>query len=780
MKWFKLHPEWLANACRDLAGSSDYQQVRQCLGNALASTGYVLVRLNKLAKHPVLVVFPDATPYSPPVVYLLEAVLSEADLAQVANASLRDLATLIAPKVKWHFRRHQNADGSLCLIEGDHLYAEKPELLSVSDVLQRVRDWLAGLSTGRLPPDSPEVDFYAHYPRRAEAIHFLVPDPFYGRDTCAGMFVATKPCLLNHSLRDMYLIVGTIGTDAGGVCHPPVVLEGAQEQLFAKAPDLVKALAADQLMTDLANGIIVGYWLTVEAEPSVFADVEQMASAISPGAPDQGVARLASLVKVPLVRCQTPIHLGLRYPSRRGDLEWQVLQLARPSGMAGLVTPSVDDLAEQFRRHEITAVRTTPFTETGFHRRNEGRAPRAKLRSVRVSVIGCGAVGSEVADSLSKAGVGRITLVDQGLLHPNNVVRHVLGLNASEFPKTIAMQMQMLLHNPFSLVDPQQIDIRTHDIKDYLADDAIGVSSLADDNIEALLNEQAVMDNKVIFYVRSIRGGKAGRIFRVIPGRDACKCCLALYAGAHDPSFPAVAPDPSLPTITNECNNPIRPASAADLKLLAAFASGIVLDHLQGRISVVNHWVWTSEPLAGFSQPLPNGGIHGALHGSFLPPHRSCSVCAPEDPMRVELRREVRDFIQRESAASGDVETGGVLVGKRTRGVGVVVTVACGPGPKAVRSRDEFRRDVAYCQRFLEAAAKERGDDGLYVGEWHYHPHGPAHPSNQDLRSLSEIAEQPEYLTERPILLIVGRDGGVGCTVHPFSKRHYPVTWSDA
>jgi len=146
----------------------------------------------------------------------------------------------------------------------------------------------------------------------------------------------------------------------------------------------------------------------------------------------------------------------------------------------------------------------------------------------------------------------------------------------------------------------------------------------------------------------------------------------------------------------------------------------------------------------------------------------------------VAVNPEVRDFIRRESGASGEVETGGVLVGKRTKGVGVVVTGASGPGPKAVRSRCEFRRDVAHCQRFLDEAAKEQGDAGLYIGEWHYHPHGPTHPSNQDIRSLSEIAEQPEYLTERPVSLIVGPDGGIGCTVHPFNKRHYPVTLRDA
>jgi integrative and conjugative element protein (TIGR02256 family) len=335
-------------------------------------------------------------------------------------------------------------------------------------------------------------------------------------------------------------------------------------------------------------------------------------------------------------------------------------------------------------------------------------------------------------------------------------------------------------HNPFSLVEPKFIDIRTHDIKDYLADDTIGVSSLADDNLEAFLNEQAVINNKTIFYVRSLRGGKAGRIFRIIPGHDACTHCLALYADDSSSIFPVVPPDPELPTITNECNNPIRPASAADLKLMAAFASNILLDHLQGQTSEANHWVWISEPVDGFPQPVFNGGIKSALHESFLPPHKLCPICSTEDPMPVAIDPKVREFIQEECRASGEIETGGVLVGKRTWNDGVVVTSASGPGPKAVQSQNEFHRDVAFCQEFLQDSAEKLNDAGLYVGEWHYHPNGSTNPSNQDIRSLSEIAEQPQYLTERPISIIVGKDRSIGCTVHPFNKRFYHVTLSDA
>lgn len=321
MKWFKRHREWLEAACRDLATSSDYQQQHQHLGNVLASSGSILVRLNKLVKHPALVVFPDATPYVPPVVYLMQEVLSEDDLTQVADTWPRVNKELIPGKVEWYYKRHQNPDGSLCIIEGDHLYADRPELFAVRDVIKRVRDWLAGLSTGRMPPDSPEVDFYAHYPYRVEEIHFLVPELFFNLDTIEGLFVAMRPDLLTHALRSMYFIGGTIGADAGGISHPPIVVKDEQQHLFAELPDLISELAAGKLVTDQEKGIIVGYWLTVNTEPIVFADVAQIAEAVSPDTPEQGITSLVRLVRDPLVRCEKHIHLGLRFPNRRGDLE---------------------------------------------------------------------------------------------------------------------------------------------------------------------------------------------------------------------------------------------------------------------------------------------------------------------------------------------------------------------------------------------------------------------------------------------------------------------------
>lgn len=53
-----------------------------------------------------------------------------------------------------------------------------------------------------------------------------------------------------------------------------------------------------------------------------------------------------------------------------------------------------------------------------------------KYSSSHVAVIGCGSVGSEIADALASSGVGKLTLVDYDVYDVENTFRHALGKDA--------------------------------------------------------------------------------------------------------------------------------------------------------------------------------------------------------------------------------------------------------------------------------------------------------------------------------------------------------------
>lgn len=402
------------------------------------------------------------------------------------------------------------------------------------------------------------------------------------------------------------------------------------------------------------------------------------------------------------------------------------------------------------------------FTEEYFHMRNKGRADRGILKNACVSLIGCGALGSEISDCLSKAGIGKVLLIDKEEFKTHNAVRHCLGINRVSFPKVLGLAEYLILHNPFVSVELKGVDILKCSLKEILPEGLIGISTIADDNIESYLNEKAVEDNKIVFYCRALRGGKAARIFRVKPKEDACKNCLSLYHNEKNELFVNIEEDESLPAITNECNNPVRPASAADLKLVASLAARIVIEYVQGKNIDRNHWIWSSESIDKMKLDQSTWGI---VHSKFIPPHPDCPICQKLENKEIFIIKETYEYIKKE-VNNSRVETGGILIGHITEKGKYIIMRATGPGPKATKTSSSFIKDDEYCQKELEKAMAELGSKGIYLGEWHYHPSGSNTHSGIDIKSLTEIAKQDNYRIEWPILIILSPRLECALTIH--------------
>lgn len=60
-----------------------------------------------------------------------------------------------------------------------------------------------------------------------------------------------------------------------------------------------------------------------------------------------------------------------------------------------------------------------------------------------VAIIGCGAIGSHIADLLFRSGVHRITLIDPERLRPGNIIRHLADNSLVGLPKTVAVKAEL-------------------------------------------------------------------------------------------------------------------------------------------------------------------------------------------------------------------------------------------------------------------------------------------------------------------------------------------------
>ena len=767
MYWFSRHTNWLCKETTELSRNSIYGEDYQFIDKTLISTGCIKVHKTKTEYYPILIIYPEATPYIPPNIYILNTVLDEDTSRKYSTLPPEEIRKCIQSNVKFFNRRHQNGDGSICFIETGDLHSDLTEFYPIKKIINRLRVWLSG----KIPKDSREVELFYHFKNRANDIKYLVPDLFFNAEIVKGKYFAglisiIYANLLNGVGEKTYMGVTILGENERGVSLPPKVYKKEQLTLFTPMPDLKILLTPEkdkEKNKAIEDGkLIEGYWWDISKEPEPFSDINMLAKYIGNGHENKGFKKLIEFLKKPLSKPDNIIHIGIRFPGRRGGKDWQMFRLKR--GTRPLVFEQDEkEFIERLSDYSIEVVQQEYFTENYFYMRNKGRADWNILKSKNVSIIGCGALGSEVADSLNKAGIGKILLVDKDIIEAHNVIRHILGINEVSLPKVYGMSKHLILHNPFTDADIRYLDILTSELKDYIPIGAIGISTIADDNIEAFLNEQAVNEERIVFYCRALRGGKAARIFRVIPQQDACKTCLSIYSKEKESPFINIEEDEELPVITNECNNPIRPASAADLKTIAGVFSRIIIDFLHGVNIDINHWIWSTESLEKLKLSSKS---KGSINIANLQPHPSCPICQKLTGKKVYINEEAYEFMKQESTNSQGIETGGVLIGYKTEDGKYIILRTTGPGPKALKEKIRFEKDLKYCQKELEKSLKELGDKGLYLGEWHFHPVGSNEPSGLDIKSLTEVAYQDNYHIDKPIMIILAPSLEYAITIH--------------
>jgi len=152
-----------------------------------------------------------------------------------------------------------------------------------------------------------------------------------------------------------------------------------------------------------------------------------------------------------------------------------------------------------------------------------GPEGQRRLGEASVLVVGCGALGSAVADQLARAGIGRLALVDRDLVELSNLQRQALYTEQDALravPKAEAAKARLAQVNSTIVVRAFVDDLRAANAARY----AEGVDLIVDclDNFEtrAVLNDLAVDRRLPLVY-----GGAVGA---------EGMCALLLPAGTAD------------------------------------------------------------------------------------------------------------------------------------------------------------------------------------------------------------------------------------------------------
>ena len=160
-----------------------------------------------------------------------------------------------------------------------------------------------------------------------------------------------------------------------------------------------------------------------------------------------------------------------------------------------------------------------------------GQAGQDRLAQARVLLIGCGALGTNVAEQLVRAGVGFLRIADRDIVELTNLQRQVLFTEDDAkraWPKAAAAAERLGVINSSVSVEPLVVDVHAGNIQSLVQVGESRVSLIIDgtDNVATryLINDVAVKHGIPWIYGACI--GTQGRVMTVRPGISACLRCV--------------------------------------------------------------------------------------------------------------------------------------------------------------------------------------------------------------------------------------------------------------
>lgn len=156
-----------------------------------------------------------------------------------------------------------------------------------------------------------------------------------------------------------------------------------------------------------------------------------------------------------------------------------------------------------------------------------GEAGQRRLLASTAIIIGCGALGAVQAETLCRAGVGKLVLVDRDFVEESNLQRQILFAEADareRLPKAVAAARRLSRVNSDIHIEPLVTDVNYENIEEMIA----GADVVLDgtDNFETryLINDACVKAG--IPWVYGAAVGSYGLTMTVLPQQTPCLRCV--------------------------------------------------------------------------------------------------------------------------------------------------------------------------------------------------------------------------------------------------------------
>ncbi|MGF7047494.1 molybdopterin/thiamine biosynthesis adenylyltransferase [Paenibacillus sp. DS2015] len=152
---------------------------------------------------------------------------------------------------------------------------------------------------------------------------------------------------------------------------------------------------------------------------------------------------------------------------------------------------------------------------------------QSKLGESHVLIVGAGALGTSIAETLVRAGVGHITLADRDYVEWSNLQRQQLFTEhdaAERLPKAVAAKRRLEQINSLVIVDTHVLDVRVEEMESLIS----GVDLIMDgtDNFDTRLMINDISQKYKIPWIYGGCVGSYGITYTILPGDTPCLNCL--------------------------------------------------------------------------------------------------------------------------------------------------------------------------------------------------------------------------------------------------------------
>ena len=149
------------------------------------------------------------------------------------------------------------------------------------------------------------------------------------------------------------------------------------------------------------------------------------------------------------------------------------------------------------------------------------------LEDKKVGIVGCGSVGSKIAASLCRSGIGKFFLIDEDIFFPGNVVRNELDLNDTGTHKAHALRDRLLKINPKADIKALRIALGGQESASSMAGalESLGecdllIDATAEPTAFNMIASVSTRRKKPMIWVEVFAGGIGGIVARARPDID--------------------------------------------------------------------------------------------------------------------------------------------------------------------------------------------------------------------------------------------------------------------